>query len=98
MRKWPERVLYIRAIKALPERFVHIDTLLTVWDSDSVIVANPKYSPMIYLQRLGKWKKLKSTVVAEAQLKNSEDNWAKGYKGTPLEKIAKGIIKIGRKK
>ena len=59
MNKWKERVLYMKAIRALPQKFVHKNTLVSVWDKKSVIVANPKYQPMIYLQSLGKWKKLK---------------------------------------
>lgn len=40
--------LYLQAIRALPEKWVDDETLITIWMSNVVVAANPKYAPIKY--------------------------------------------------
>lgn len=51
--------LYYEAISKMPKRFIGDETTSTQWDRESVIIANPRYAPMIYTAKTGKWKTLK---------------------------------------
>ena len=53
MNMWKERKLYLKAIKALPDKFIDDDTRVATWDSERVIAANPKYNVMCYTEDTG---------------------------------------------
>jgi hypothetical protein len=46
--------LYLEAIRALPEEWVDDETMITVWMSNVVVAANPKFAPMKYSD--GEWR------------------------------------------
>jgi len=52
-----DRVLYLRSIRELPEKFIDQGTRLTLWQEDKVFAANPKYPPIKFEN--GKWSEIK---------------------------------------
>ena len=48
------RKLYFEAIRALPEKWIDDKTVITTWQKNVVVAANPKYAPMKYVD--GKWR------------------------------------------
>ena len=52
-----DTVLYMKALRALSERWVHQETKMSIWDSKKVIVSNPNFPPMIYEK--GRWRRIK---------------------------------------
>lgn len=50
--------LYYEALSKIPKKFIDDDTRATIWDKEMVVMANPKYRPMIYTKKNG-WKLLK---------------------------------------
>ena len=50
------RKLYFEAIRALPEKWIDDKTVITTWQKNVVVAANPEYAPMKYAD--GKWEAL----------------------------------------
>lgn len=50
--------IHLESIRKLPERFVDEETHVAVISEESVIVANPKYAPMIYHLASKRWVRL----------------------------------------
>ena len=53
------RIVYMKAIRSLDEKWVHQDTQITVWDETRAVVANQNFAPMIYDVATGKWEEIK---------------------------------------
>lgn len=54
-----DQKLYFKALKQLPDRFIDDETRATTFAPGKVIAANPKYAPIIYREKTGKWSRIK---------------------------------------
>ena len=50
-----DRVLYMKSIRKLEDKWIHKDTLLTQFEN-KIIVANPNFPPMEFLN--GEWNEI----------------------------------------
>jgi len=57
MKLW--RTLYLRAIQALPKKWIDEETRVCVYDDSKIMAANPKFIPMVFKKNKGKWENIK---------------------------------------
>lgn len=50
--------LYFESLKNIPEKFIDEETLCATYSNDRVILANPKFNPMVYSSRTKVWEDL----------------------------------------
>ncbi len=47
--------LLLEALSRIPKRFIDDQTNYIQWGEGSVFIANPKYAPMVYKAKTGRW-------------------------------------------
>jgi hypothetical protein len=67
--------LYYEALSKIPKKFIDEQTYSCDWKTEHaiiILIANPKYEPMVYVASIGKWRKLRLAGITPSYIHNLE--------------------------